>query len=153
SAGSLVALSGDALVRIAHYGARPETIPAAISVAVSTLLVLAMDTGMLYAASMLRILSSRKAERHEKRAHYAIMAIACILEAATYCYMAAQYEPPRSWVGWALVGARALAAPLFSVYLSLAHALPVGRRDILYQVELASSKGVIRDAVAIAHDH
>src|SRR5262249_10179506 len=62
-------------------------------------------------------------------------------------------EPPPSFVGWALVGARALAAPLFSVYLSLAHALPVGPRDILYQVELASGKGVIRDAVTVANDH
>lgn len=54
SAGSLVALSGDALASILReWAAGGLDIPAAISVAVSTLLVLCMDVGMLYAAAML----------------------------------------------------------------------------------------------------
>jgi len=51
-----------------------------------------------------------------------------------------------------LILARALAAPLLSVYLAMARPLPVTARDILAQVELASGLGLIRDAVTIAND-
>jgi hypothetical protein len=57
-----------------------------------------------------------------------------------------------SVVAWALIIARALAAPLLSVYLAMARPLPVTARDILAQVELASGLGLIRDAVTIAND-
>ena len=152
-AGSLVALSGDALVQVVQLGVQPSTIPPSISIAVSTLLVVAMDAGMLYAASMLRILSARRADPEERRIHIAVMVVASVLESCTYVYMAFRYDAPTSGAGWALVIARALAAPAFSIYLSMARALPVGPRDILYQVELASGKGVIRDAVIVANDH
>jgi hypothetical protein len=152
SAGSLVALSGDALVQVVRLGVQPSTIPPSISIAVSTLLVVAMDAGMLYAASMLRILASRRADPEERRIHVAVMLIASVLESCTYVYMAYRYDAPTNAAGWALVIARALAAPAFSIYLSMARALPVGPRDILYQVELASGKGVIRDAVIVAND-
>src|SRR5678815_139154 len=66
SAGSLVALGGDALSSImAEWNAGRVDIPAAISVGVSTLMVLAMDVGMVYAASMLRLLNSRHADASE----------------------------------------------------------------------------------------
>lgn len=152
SLGSLVALSGDALVRVVALGAQPASIPAAISVAVSTLLVTCFDAAMLYGSAVIRILRARRAEWREMGGHIAVIAIACILEAATYLYMAAQYDTPATWAAWALVGARAGAAPIFAVYLSMARALPVGPRDILYQVELATGAGVIRDAVGIAND-
>jgi hypothetical protein len=40
-------------------------------------------------------------------------------EAGTYLYMSARYELPTG-IAWALVIARAVAAPLLSVYLSMA---------------------------------
>jgi hypothetical protein len=153
SAGSLVALGGDALASIAtEWQAGRLDIPAAISVGVSTLMVLAMDVGMVYAASMLRLLNSRNAEDREKRVHQLVIAVVAILEAATYGYMSWRYEHPATWAAWALILARAFAAPLLSVYLSMARPLPVTSRDILYQAELAAGQGVIRDVVEVASD-
>src|SRR5690349_11821892 len=63
-----------------------------------------------------------------------------------------RYEPPGTGAASALVLARALAAPLLSVYLSMARPLPVTSRDILYQAELAAGQGVIRDVVEVASD-
>src|SRR5215831_11802912 len=76
SAGSLVALGGDALVSVLDGAQRGHVdLPAVISLGVSTLLVLCMDVAMLYAASMLRL-------------HRGVMATVAILEAGTYAYMA-----------------------------------------------------------------
>jgi hypothetical protein len=153
SAGSLVALGGDALLSVVD-GAQQEHVdlPAAISQGVSTLLVLCMDVAMLYAASMLRLLGMRRAEPHSMRLHRGVMATVAVLEAGTYAYMAWRYETPVSVVAWALILSRALVAPLLSVYLAMARPLPVTARDILAQVELASGLGLIRDAVTIAND-
>jgi len=153
SAGSLVALGGDALLSVLD-GARQGHVdlPAAISLGVSTLLVLCMDVAMLYAASMLRLLGMRRAEPRSMRLHRLVMATVAILEAGTYAYMAWRYETPISVVAWWLILSRALAAPLLSVYLAMARPLPVTARDILAQVELASGLGLIRDAVTIAND-
>jgi hypothetical protein len=143
SAGSLVALGGDALLSV-FSGAQQGRmdLPAAISLGVSTLLVLCMDVAMLYAASMLRLLGMRRAEPRSMRLHRGVMATVAVLEASTYAYMAWRYETPVSFVAWALILSRALAAPLLSVTA----------RDILAQVELASGLGLIRDAVTIAND-
>jgi hypothetical protein len=127
-------------------------LPAAISLGVSTLLVLCMDVAMLYAASMLRLLGMRRAEPRSMRLHRGVMATVAILEAGTYAFMAWRYETPVSVIAWALILSRALAAPLLSVYLAMARPLPVTARDILAQVELASGLGLIRDAVTIAND-
>jgi hypothetical protein len=153
SAGSLVALGGDALLSVLD-GAQQRHIdlPAAISLGVSTLLVLCMDVAMLYAASMLRLLGMRRAQPRSMRLHRGVMATVAVLEAGTYAYMAWRYETPISVFAWALILSRALAAPLLSVYLAMARPLPVTARDILAQVELASGLGLIRDAVTIAND-
>jgi hypothetical protein len=153
SAGSLVALGGDALLSVLDGAQQGHVdLPAAISLAVSTLLVLCMDVAMLYAASMLRLLGMRRAEPRSMRLHRGVMTTVAILEAGTYAYMAWRYETPVSVVAWALILSRALAAPLLSVYLAMARPLPVTARDILAQVELASGLGLIRDAVTIAND-
>jgi hypothetical protein len=153
SAGSLVALGGDALLHLLDGAQQGHVdVPAAISLGVSTLLVLCMDVAMLYAASMLRLLGMRRAEPRSMRLHRGVMATVAILEAGTYAYMAWRYETPISVVAWALILSRALAAPLLSVYLAMARSLPVTARDILAQVELASGLGLIRDAVTIAND-
>jgi hypothetical protein len=127
-------------------------VPAAISLGVSTLLVLCMDVAMLYAASMLRLLGMRRAEPRSMRLHRGVMVTVAILEAWTYAYMAWRYETPVSLVAWALILSHALAAPLLSAYLTMARPLPVTARYILAQVELASGLGLIRDAVTIAND-
>ena len=153
SAGSLVALGGDALLSVLDGAQQGHVdLPAAISLGVSTLLVLCMDVAMLYAASMLRLLGMRRAEPRTMHLHRGVMATVANLEAGTYAYMAWRYETPVSVVAWALILSRALAAPLLSVYLAMARPLPVTARDILAQVELASGLGLIRDAVTIAND-
>jgi hypothetical protein len=153
SAGSLVALGGDALLSVLDGAQQRQVdVPAVISLGVSTLLVLYMDVAMLYAASMLRLLGMRRAEPRSMRLHRGVMATVAILEAGTYAYMAWRYETPVSVVAWVLILSRALAAPLLSVYLAMARPLPVTARDILAQVELASGLGLIRDAVTIAND-
>jgi len=153
SAGSLVALGGDALLHVSNGVQQGHVdLPAVISLGVSTLLVLCMDVAMLYAASMLRLLGMRRAEPRSMRLHRGVMATVAVLEAGTYAYMAWRYETPISVVAWGLILSRALAAPLLSVYLAMARPLPVTARDILAQVELASGLGLIRDAVTIAND-
>ncbi len=141
SLGSLVGIGADAFRRsIDSFQAGNVDIPATISLVVSVGLVVCMDTVMVYAASVLRNLNARRAEPHEKREHQAFMYSAAVLEATTYLYMSVLYDPPASVLAWAVIGARALAAPLFSIYLSKARAIPVGAGDILYQVEMASSR-------------
>jgi hypothetical protein len=153
SAGSLVALGGDALLSVVDGAQHGQLeLPAAISLGVSTLLVLCMDVGMLCAASSLRLLATRRAEPHAMRLHRGVMVTVTLLEAGTYAYMAWRYETPVSLVAWGLILARALAAPLLTVYLAMARPLPVTARDILAQVELASGLGVIRDVVTKAND-
>ncbi|HEY1390334.1 MAG TPA: hypothetical protein VGF38_17490 [Ktedonobacterales bacterium] len=154
SAGSLVALGADALAAIQAQWERDGglNIPATIALGVSTLLVLCMDVAMVYAASMLRLLTSRNAEDREKRIHQAVIAVVAVLEAGTYAYMSWRFESPADGIAWTLILARAFAAPLLSVYLSMARPLPVTSRDILYQAELAAGQGVIRDVVEVASD-
>jgi len=154
SLGSLVSLSGDALASIlrAWHASGALDVPAAISVAVSTLLVLAMDVAMVYAASVLRMLTARHAHAAEKRQHQLVMGMVAILEASTYAYMSALYDHPTSLAAWALILARAGAAPFLAVYLSMARPLPVERRDILAAAALASGAGVLRDVTEIAND-
>jgi hypothetical protein len=153
SAGSLVALGGDALLSVLDGAQQGHVdLPAAISLGVSTLLVLCMDVAILYAASMLRLLGMRRAEPRSMRVHRGVMTTVAVLEAGTYAYLAWRYETPVSVVAWALILSRALAVPLLSVYLAMARPLPVTARDILAQVELASGLGLIRDAVTIAND-
>lgn len=151
SLGSLVALSGEALsALILQWGQGGINVPAAISIVVSVLLVASMDTALIYAAAMVRLLT----ERRQRGAHIHIAVIAGVsaVEAGTYLYMSSQYDHPTNWAVWTLIIARALSAPLTAVYLSLAQALPITARDILYQVELATGRGVIRDVVALASD-
>jgi hypothetical protein len=99
SAGSLVALGGDALLSVMSSAqAGHVDIPATISLGVSTLLVLCMDVAMLYAASMLRLLAMRRAEAPTMRLHQLVMGSVAVLEAGTYAYMAWRYEAPATWI-------------------------------------------------------
>lgn len=153
SLGSLVALGGDALASIiAGWHQGQVDIPSAISVAVSTLLVLCMDVGMVYAASMLRRLAARRADPDEKRIHQLVMGVVSVLEASTYAFMSARYEHPGSLVVWMLILARAAAAPLLSVYLAMARTIPVSARDVLYQAELIAGRGVLRHVTELANN-
>ena len=142
SLGSLAALSGEALAQLLAEWQRGQVdVPATINVAVSGLLVLYMDVAALYGASILRVLAARRAEANEKRLHQLVLTVACVLEAST---MSVVYDWPEMLAAWLLILARAAAAPLFAVYLSMAQPLPVGPRDILHGVELAAGTGVLR---------
>ncbi|MBF6590686.1 MAG: hypothetical protein IVW57_09165 [Ktedonobacterales bacterium] len=154
SAGSLVTLSGDAVAAIVRgwQSGGAVDVPQAISVGVSGLLVLCLDTGMLLAASTLRVLRARRALWSERWVHVGIMCGVALVEASTYALMSVTYDKPHSAAAWCIILARSLSAPVLSVYLALAQPLPVGPRDILAQVELASGAAVLRDVVAIAHD-
>jgi hypothetical protein len=152
SLGSLVALSGaafSAIVAAMQHGGIPS-IPEAISIAVSTLMVVCCDIGLVYAAMTLRVLRTRGAE-DGLLLHWIVLIGVSMIEAGTYLYMSALYEHPSEWA-WALVIARALAAPLLSVYLSMARAHPVTPRDILHQAELAQGIQLVRDVVRVAQD-
>lgn len=149
SLGSLIALSSEAVTRIAKNGLTPATIPDAINATVSTLLVVCMDVAMLYAASKMRILLNRRAERKQLYSHIGIFIVASLLESLTYIYMSVLYDHPDNFMAWALIVSRALAAPVFGVYLSLARPIPVGPNDILYQVELTTGHGLIQDLARI----
>jgi hypothetical protein len=93
SLGSLVALSGDAfasLVLTVRQGGTPA-LPQAISIAVSTLMVVCCDVGLVYAAMVLRALRTRGAETGYLL-HTAVLVIVALIEAGTYLYMSARYE-------------------------------------------------------------
>ena len=154
SAGSLVALGSDALQAVLIQWNRSHTldIPSAITLSVSFLMVMAMDTGMLVAAATLRVLAARRAPFSERLVHVAVMVIVAVIEASTYAYMSYRFEVPGSAAAQALILARALAAPLLAVYLSMSRALPVTSRDIMSQVELASGRGLLRDVTLAAND-
>jgi hypothetical protein len=153
SLGSLVALSGDAfgaIVSAVEHGGLPG-IPQAISVSVSTLMVVCCDIGLVYAAMTLRVLKTRGTSRDEQLLHWFVLVTVATIEAGTYLYMSARYEAPTG-VAWALVVARAVAAPLLSVYLSMARPHPVTPRDILHQAELAQGIQLVRDVLRVAQD-
>jgi hypothetical protein len=153
SLGSLVALSGDAFAAIVgsvEHGGLPG-IPQAISVLVSTLMVVCCDIGLVYAAMTLRVLRTRGTGADEQLLHWFVLVTVATIEAGTYLYMSARYEAPTG-VAWALVVARAVAAPLLSVYLSMARPHPVTPRDILHQAELAQGIQLVRDVLRVAQD-
>ena len=151
SLGSLVGLTGAALTRLlteTHHGW--ADVPLAIEIVVSTLLVPAMDIGMLYAATMIRILRQRR--QTGAALHVGVIICVGIIEAATYVYMSAVYDAPHTLAVWALIIARGLTAPLLATYLSLAMTPPVGSGDILYLTESLAAEGVLADMAQIAHD-
>ncbi len=153
SLGSLVALSGDAfgaIVAAIEHGGLPG-IPQAISVLVSTLMVVCCDIGLVYAAMTLRVLKTRGTSRDEQLLHWFVLVAVAAIEAGTYLYMSAHYESPVG-IAWAIVVARALMAPLLSVYLSMARPHPVTPRDILHQAELAQGIQLVRDVLRVAQD-
>jgi hypothetical protein len=83
--------------------------------------------------------------------HVAVLVSVSVIEAGTYLYMSAKWEQPAGWA-WALIIARAAAAPLLSVYLAMASKLPITSRDILHQAELFQGIQLVRDVLAVAAD-
>lgn len=153
SLGSLVAFAGAPLRQLQGDWARGRVnLPATISMAVSLLVVVAMDTGLVYAALRLRLLATRRAGAVEIWLHVAVIVGVAATEAATYTYMSRLYDRPADPAAWAIIVMRGVAAPLLGVYLSLARPLPVGPGDVLYQVEFGAGAGFIRDATALASD-
>lgn len=153
SLGSLISISQVAFYRfLAEWSAGRFDVPDAISLAVNLLLVLSADIGLLYAASQLRTLGSGGAPPKEKRTHRCAMAGASALESASYLYLVWTFDRPTTLFLWAIGITRALAAPLFAAYLSMARPIPVGPRDVAYQAALASGRGVVHDVAVLAAD-
>ena len=148
SVASLISLAGEA---VAQFVAGHASIPQVASITITLFLVAAMDTGMLYAAGMVRSLSTRRTAEGT-RVHQAVIAIVGTLEAGTYAYMLVQFEQPHNVAAWSLIIARALAVPVLSVYLSLARSLAISPSDISYQMELAVGVGLLRDLATLAQD-
>jgi hypothetical protein len=154
SAGSLVALGNDALSAVLEQWRADHTlnIPSTITLAVTFLMVVAMDMGLIHAAGMLRVLAARRAQFGERWVHIGVMIVVSALESGSYAYMSWKYEHPVSLVAQVLISARAIAAPLLAVYLSTARAVPVTARDMLAHAELSAGSGVLRDIVHAAND-
>src|SRR5260221_3821745 len=154
SAASFVALGGDTFAEIqTRWSAGHElNVAAAISPSVITLMVLAFDVGMLYAASMLRLLATRRAGLGEQWVHVLVMVSVAAIEAATYMYMAWRYESPSTALAWALGVSRAAAAPPLAVDLSMAPPPPVTARDTLAQAGASSGARGLRDGGAGGQD-
>lgn len=153
SLGSLVALSADALRSVQDGWAQGRVdLPATISVGVSLLMVIAMDTAILHAARSIRRLASGRAGRAEAAIHVFVLIVCCSLEAATFVYMSWLYDRPDTAAAWTIIVARGLAAPLLGVYLSLARQMPVGPRDVLHHVESGAGAGLLRDVSALVND-
>lgn len=152
SIGSLLGLSHSALITLQQQWQTTHTIdlPSALGAAVNAILVVVMDTALLLAASMLRIIRARQGEGGG--IHILVMAGVSIIEGATWAYFSWLYDRPTDPVAWGLIAGRAIAAPLLSAYLSLARPIPIGPRDILYQAAMASGKGLIRDITREAND-
>ena len=153
SLGSLISISATAFFRfLAEWNASTFDLPDAISLVVNLLLVLAADVALLYAASVLRTLIAAQAPASEQRIHRYAMIGASLLESSTYLYLVWTFDKPTTLFLWAIGITRALGAPLFAAYLSMARPLPVGPRDVAYQAALAAGKGVVRDVTVLAGD-
>lgn len=150
SLGSLVGLTGDALAQLISQWQTSHTpnVPASIAIAVSTLLVFAMDIGMVYAARIIQVLQQRK--QTISWVHIAVISGVALVEAASYIYMSWLYDHPATFLAWAIIAARGIAAPLLAAYLSLAGTPPIGERDILYAVERVTAHGVITEMTQLA---
>jgi hypothetical protein len=153
SLGSLISISQAAFYRfLGQWNSGTFDLPDAISLAVNVLLVLAADVGLLYAASQLRTLIAASAPISEQRIHRWAMLGASALESASYLYLVWSFDRPSTLFLWGIGITRALAAPLFAAYLSMARPIPVGPRDVAYQAALASGKGVVHDVAVLAAD-
>lgn len=153
SLASLIAFSADALRQVQSQWVQGRIdLPAVISVSVSLLIVVAMDTAILRAARSIRRLADSRASMRERAAHVAVLVLVCILEAATYIYRAWAFDRPETWEAWGIIIVRGLIAPLLGVYLSLDRPIPIGPRDVLYQVELRTGARLIGDVVVLVND-
>lgn len=149
SIASLIALAGDVVKQVSQHGG---DVPTDASIAITLLLVMAMDTGMILAATMIRIGTQRGYGPRKLWGHAVIMLVVALLEAGTYTYMLALYEHPQNGVSWALIIARGVAVPLLSIYLSMAQRITVNTDDIARLIEVFSGVGLLKDLARDAND-
>ncbi len=150
SIASLISLAADLLIAVlAGHG----TVATDASVAITLLLVMAMDVGMVLAATYIRIGRQRGESLRALSGHLSIMVIVALLEAGTYTYMLFLYEHPHNWISWVLIIARGFAVPLLSIYLSMAQEITVKTEDIARLTEVVSGVGLLRDLVEQANDN
>ena len=150
SVASLISLAGDLVQAV--FTTHHFTLPQATSLVITFVLVMAMDTGSLYGAAMVRVLRGRRAPRSEQMVHLGIMGIVSALEAGTYTYMLVLYERPHDLATWLLVVARGLSVPLLALYLAMAQPISVTPADIARESELITGKAVLKALVTLADD-
>ncbi len=149
SVASLISLAATLLIAVlAGHG----NVATNASVAITLLLVMAMDTGMVLAATYIRIGRQRGESLRALSGHISIMLSVALLEAGTYCYMLWKYENPSNWISWTLIVARGFAVPLLSIYLSMAQEITVTTSDIARMTEVFSGVGLLRDLVSEANN-
>jgi hypothetical protein len=151
SVASLISLGRD-IVRSISWPPTAENFPNFCGAIILLVLVLAMDTGSLYAAAMVRVLGARDDEDSGKGMHVAIMVFVSALEAGTYIYMMFLYEKPHDGAAVALVILRGLAVPVLALYLAMARPMTITPADIAHQSGLITGKAVLNDLITLATD-
>jgi hypothetical protein len=149
SVASLISLASEDVTAITSG---QGSVPQDASAVIVLLLVAAMDTGMLYAATSIRIGQQRGQAWGQLRGHLAIMLTVACLEAGTYTYMLWKYENPTTWEAWALIVARGVAVPILSVYLAMARPITVQAEDIAHMTERFTGLAVLKNLVTTAND-
>lgn len=149
SVASLISLAATlVIVVLAGHG----TVPADASIAITLLLVLAMDVGMVLASTYIRIGLQRGETAKQLWGHFVILLVVSLLEAGTYTYMLVIYEKPDTWQAWALIIARGFAVPVLCLYLSMARRITVNTQDIAVMIEIFSGVGLLKDLAQSAND-
>lgn len=149
SVASLVALAGQVVQLVVRTGGN---VPVDASLIITLLLVMAMDTGMIYAATMIRIGAQRGQGIRQLWGYGLIMGMVALLEAGTYTYFLALYEHPANGVAWALVIARGVAVPALSIFLSMAKRITINTEDIARLIEVFAGVGLLKDMARDAND-
>src|SRR5690242_14644212 len=103
SIGSAIGICGSIIQEIATGGQLLTWHSAVLEVVVlvSLMLVFCMDLADIYAAFMIRLLATRRAPKRAYTLHIIVIAIATILEGATFILMSYTYD---NVVGWLLAG-------------------------------------------------
>lgn len=151
SVASLISLGRDTVKHLT-WPITGDSFPSVCGTVILLTLVMAMDTGSLFAAAKVRTLMGRDDGSREIYMHVAIMIGVSAMEAATYIYMMFLFETPHDGVTGSLVVARGLAVPVLALYLALARPMTVTTSDMAHQSGLITGKAVLSGLIELAVD-
>ena len=153
SIGSAIGICGTLVERVVANGPLTwQSLPNDVVITVSLMLVFCMDLAAIYAAFHMRLLATRHASWKAYILHVLVLAVCTALEGGTFIQMSFEYDNVIAGTVAALIIARGFVAPLLSVYLNMARAIPSGVADIAYHSFLGAGQGVVRDIIHIAND-